>query len=71
MFNNFKTKATILAAQYAPQGEKVLAFAKDNWRDIALGLATVLIVEDIDDLTDHAHVSATLDVMTAAKEGVI
>jgi hypothetical protein len=71
MFNKLRTKATLIAAQYAPQGKKALAFAKEHWEDIAMGLAMVIIIEDIDDMADHAHVSATLDVMTAAKEGVI
>ncbi len=71
MFNKLRTKATLIAAQYAPHSEQVMTFAKENWRDISLGLALCFAIEDIDDMADNSQISATLEVLTAAKEGVI
>ena len=71
MFNKLQTKATLIAAQYAPHSKQVMAFAKENWRDIAVGLAVCFIIEDIDDVADHSQISATLDVMNAVNDGVI
>lgn len=71
MFNKLRTKATLIAAHYAPHSEQVMTFAKENWRDITLGLALCFMIEDIDDVADHSQISATLDVMNAVNDGVI
>jgi len=44
MFNT--TKVTSLVS-------KAAAFTKDNWREIAVAVITVAIVEDLDDLADQ------------------
>lgn len=71
MFNNLKNKAIALKVKHAPRTNQAIEFVKENYMDIAIGLACVLIVEDIDDIAESAEVSTAVDVMTAANEGVI
>ena len=48
--SNLKQRIILAAAAHAPRLEQAATFAKDNWRDIALGLAMIAIVDDIDDI---------------------
>ena len=54
-----------------PRTKKAVQFAKENWRDIGGVIAVALIVQDADTTADMAEASLTLDIMTAASEGVI
>ena len=54
-----------------PRTKKAVAFAKDNWRDIAVVSALVLIAEDVDTAADMAETNLALDVVTRVSEGVI
>ncbi len=71
MFNNLKNKAIALKAKHAPRTNQAVEFIKEHYMDIAIGLACVLVVEDIDDIAECAEISTAVDVMTAANEGVI
>jgi hypothetical protein len=48
--SNLKQRIILATAAQAPRLEQAATFAKDNWRDIALGLAMIAIVDDIDDI---------------------
>lgn len=71
MFNKLRTDAVLFAAQHQPKADAALAFAKENWKDIAIGLAVALIIEDVDDMAEASEVSATVDVLTAIDNGVV
>ena len=60
--SNLKQRIILATAAQAPRLEQAATFAKDNWRDIALGLAMIAIVDDIDDIEAIA---------AAASEGAI
>ncbi len=48
--SNLKQRIILATAAQAPRLEQAATFAKDNWKDIALGLAMIAIVDDIDDI---------------------
>tara|TARA_R110002074_G_scaffold61112_1_gene147806 strand:+ start:698 stop:994 length:297 start_codon:yes stop_codon:yes gene_type:complete len=70
-FSKLKNKAAAFKVKHAPRTNQAIEFIKENYMDIAIGLACVLIVEDIDDIAECAEISTAVDVMTAANEGVI
>jgi hypothetical protein len=70
-FSKLKNKAAAFKVKHAPRTNQAIEFVKENYMDIAIGLACVLIVEDIDDIAECAEISTAVDVMTAANEGVI
>lgn len=65
-FNNDST-----FQQLKPAFKKLGAWIKENWFEIVALCFAAAIVEDVEDVADHSHMSATIDVMTAAAEGVI
>ena len=69
--SNIKARSKFSKLINDPRTQKVAAFAKDNWREIATVAAVVLIIEDVDTAADLAEASLTLDYMTAITEGVI
>ena len=69
--SNLKQRIILATAAQAPRLEQAATFAKDNWRDIALGLAMIAIIDDIDDLEDITTTTAAVSIMTAASQGVI
>ncbi len=48
--STLKQRIILATAAQAPRLEQAATFAKDNWKDIALGLAMIAIVDDIDDI---------------------
>jgi hypothetical protein len=54
-----------------PAFKKLGVWIKENWFEIVALCFAAAIVEDVDDVSDYSHMSATIDVMTAAAEGVI
>ena len=48
--STLKQRIILAATAHAPRLEQAATFAKDNWKDIALGLAMIAIVDDIDDI---------------------
>jgi hypothetical protein len=71
MFNKLRTDALLFTAQHQPKATAAWAFAKENWKDIAIGLSVALIIEDVDDMAEASEVSATVDVLTAIDNGVV
>ena len=69
MFNKLKNKVTSFTNKY--ENHPSVKFINENYMDIALGLACVLVVEDLDDIAEATEVSTAVDVMTASKDGVI
>lgn len=69
MFNKLKNKVTSFANKY--ENHPSVKFINENYMDIAIGLACILVVEDLDDIAECAEISTAVDVMTAANEGVI
>jgi hypothetical protein len=70
---NFKPKALLAASMYLNKTNltQAVAFAKDNWREIAIVVAGAYVMEDLDTAAEMAEQSFMLDVVTAANQGVI
>ena len=70
---NFKSNAMLTAASYLNKSNlsKVTAFAKDNWREIAIVVAGAYVMEDLDTAAEMAEGSFMVDVITASDAGVL
>mgnify|MGYP003636774771 FL=1 len=70
---NFKPKALLAASMYLNKTNltQAVAFAKDNWREIAIVVAGAYVMEDLDTAAEMAETSAVIDILTASSEGVI
>jgi len=69
--SNSKARSKFSKLINDPRTQKIAAFAKDNWREVAAIAAVALIMEDVDTAADLAETSLTLDILTAVSEGVI
>ena len=71
MFNKFKASAAAIMARRneyqdkaKPYLDKSIAYAKENPRDVMLGIMTLLLMDiesDVDDLEAHTGISAAVD----------
>ena len=60
--STLKQRIILATAAQAPRLEQAATFAKDNWKDIALGLAMIAIVDDIDDIETIAAAASQGDI---------
>jgi len=65
------TKQAKKFSKFLPHVKKAADFCKENWSDIAVVAAVVLIADDVDTAAEMAEGSFFVDVLTAQSEGVI